>query len=91
MHYGKNVGGIHVPVRGCKAGRHKRSSSKATAGISGKYISGIHCQKITGKSGDHYRNWRENCLPPPRRILAYPAKAMVDMIVLCFPGFGYLP
>ena len=25
------------------------------------------------------------------RILANLAKAMVDMIFLCFPGFGYLP
>ena len=25
------------------------------------------------------------------QILANPAKAMVDMKFLCFPGFGYLP
>ena len=42
------------PVRDCKAGRRKRSSSKATAGISGKYSSGTNCQKITGRSGNHY-------------------------------------
>ena len=24
-------------------------------------------------------------------FLANPAKAMVDMVFLCFPGFGYLP
>ena len=35
--------------------RHKRSSSRAAAGISGKYLSGVNYQKITGKSGNHYR------------------------------------
>ena len=37
MYYGENMSGEFVfPVRDCKAGRHKRSSSKATVGISGK-------------------------------------------------------
>ena len=31
-------GELSVPVRGSKTGRHKRSSSKATAGISGEYF-----------------------------------------------------
>ena len=40
MHYRKTCQGIHFfLVRDCKAGRHRRSSSKATAGISGKFSS----------------------------------------------------
>ena len=39
------------------------------------------------------KTWQERTIYHHRRaqILADPAKAMVDMIFLCFPGFGYLP
>ena len=40
------MSGDSFRVRDCKAGRHKRSSSKATAGISGKYFSGISSSKL---------------------------------------------
>ena len=38
-------------------------------------------------------NWQERTIYHHRgaQTLADPAKAMVDMIFLCFPGFGYLP
>ena len=70
MHYGKMRRGNYFPVRDYnKAGRHKRSSSKATAGISGKPFWGIHYQRATGKSGNHcgkiFLLAKQNYLPPP--------------------------
>ena len=46
---GKYGRGRKFPVRDCKAGRHKRSSSKATAGSLGKYFAGINCHKVSEK------------------------------------------
>ena len=53
LHYGK-FGNQYFPVGDYKAGRHKRSSSKAKASISGKCFTGISYKKITGKSGNRY-------------------------------------
>ena len=61
---------------------------------------GRHPQRRTSSRGGGCANSgrfglvRQNYLPPPwPRILADPTttKAMVDMLLLCFPGFGYLP
>ena len=81
-------------VRECKPGRHKRNSSKATAGISGKYISGSICQEIMGKSGNHYGEYVSGInlaiLSQPKCIFIAVSFSRVNTCLSSFCRVGWL-